>query len=263
MDFSVARLPDGSLALGPKSVLDTMRANGSSRGHGLDANPAILAPLEKVRPEAQFWGALDCRSMQRLFKEASTPADFGRFPLDSAPMQSLVSIAFRGMVADSVDLELFGQADAETHARTLADAARGLVALGRVGAGRDQAKEWADFLDGIHIDQSRADVNLRASIPAKTIESFVAQMMSTPRPAAEPHPARAAPAPPAQSEPAGRASGKGPAPLAPPLSKAAHREPGASPRAPAPAAGSSPPACHPSRPGPEAQGTQTPSAGAP
>jgi len=263
MDFSVALMPDGSLALGPKSVLDTMRANGSSRGHGLDANAAILAPLEKVRPEAQFWGALDCRSLQRLFKEASASPNFGRLPLDSAPVQSLMSIAFRGMVADSVDLELFGHADAETHAKTLADAARGLVALGRVGAGRDQAKEWADFLDGIHIDQSRADVNLRASIPAKTIESFVAQMMSTPRPAAEAHPPGAAPEPSAESGQTGRVPGKVPAPHAVPPSKAAPREPVASPRAPARPAHSSPPADNPGRPGPDPQGTQTPSAGAP
>src|SRR3989442_8807353 len=160
-------------------------------------------------------------------------------------MQSLVSIAFRGMVADSVDLELFGHADAEAHAKTLADAARGLVALGRVGAGRDQAKEWGDFLDGIHIDQSRADVNLRASIPAKTIQSFVGQMMSTPRPAAEAHPSGAAPEPSAESVSAGRAPRRVPAPPSPPPSKAAPPQPGGSPPAPPPPAPSSPPTGNP------------------
>jgi hypothetical protein len=229
MDLSVALLPGGGLALGPKQVLLTMRSNGASRGHGLDDNPAILTPLEKVRPEAQFWGALDCRSLQRLFKEASASPDLGSLPIHSAPVQSLVSIAFRGTVADSVDIDLFGQTDAEKDAKTLADAARGLVALGRVGAGRDQAKEWLDFLDGIHVEQSGAEVSLRASIPAKTMESFVAQMMSAPRPAAE----------------------------APP------REPAVSPPAPAPPAGSSPPVDSPGRPAPGPRGTQTPSAGVP
>jgi hypothetical protein len=264
MDFSVALLPDNSLALGPKRVLDTMRDNGASRGHGLDANAAILAPLEKVRQEAQFWGALDCRSLQRLFKEASASSDLGRMPLESAPVQSLVSIAFRGMVGDSVNLDVYGQTDAEANARTLADAARGLVALGRVGAGRDQAKEWLEFLDGIHVDQRGSDVTLRASIPAKTMESFVAQMMSAKRPAAEGPSAEPAPGPTAVSGQAGRAPGRAPASAAPPPSKAATR---AAPSAPAPApaapAGSPPPKDSPSRPAPDPRGTQKPSAGVP
>src|SRR6266540_1390442 len=77
MDVSVALLPGGSLALGPKGVLEIMSANAASRGHGLDASPEILTPLQRVRPEAQFWGALDCRSLQRLFKEASASPGLG------------------------------------------------------------------------------------------------------------------------------------------------------------------------------------------
>src|SRR5256885_6728433 len=68
MDFSVVLLKDGSVALGPKSVLETMLANDASRGHGLDGSPEILTPLEDVRQEAQFWGALDCRTLQSIFK---------------------------------------------------------------------------------------------------------------------------------------------------------------------------------------------------
>lgn len=261
MDVSVALLPGGGLALGPNSVLQTMRANAASRGHGLDANPEILTPLEKVRPEAQFWGAIDCRSLQRLFKEASASPDLGHLPLGSAPVQSLVSIAFRGTLADSVDIDLFGQTDADKDARTLADAARGLVALGRVGAGREQASAWLDFLDAIHIDQKGAEVNLRASIPAKTMESFVAQMMSAPRPATETPLREPAPGPAKEPRQAGRAAGTVPAAPAPPA-KPAPRNPAASPAPSAPPHGSSPPADSPS-PAPAPGGKQTPSAGAP
>ena len=183
-DFSAALLQDTSLALGPKSVLDRMRENATSRGHGLDGNAAILSPLEKVRPEAQLWGALDCRSLQRMFKERPVASDFGKMPLDSPVVQSLVSIAFRGMIGDSVDLDLYGRADAEANAKTLAEAARGLVALGRVGAGRNQAKEWFDFLDGIRIEQRGAEISLRASIPSKTMESLVGQMKTSSQPPA-------------------------------------------------------------------------------
>jgi len=158
-----------------------------------------------------------------------------------------------------VDLDLLGQADAEVSARRLADAARGLVALGRVGAGRDQAKEWLDFLDGIRIDQSGAGVNLRASIPAKTMESFVVRMMSAPRPRAQgpsqgqlPSQAPARALPPATGQPA-RAPVKAPAIEGAPPSNPAIQPPAAP----------SPPADSPIRPGPNPLDTPAPSAGAP
>jgi hypothetical protein len=262
-DFSAALLQDASLALGPKSVLDRMRENAASRGHGLDGNAAILSPLERVRPEAQLWGAVDCRSLLRLFKEGSVASsDLGRMPLDSVAVQSLVSIAFRGMIGDSVDLDVYGQADAEANAKTLADAARGLVALGRVGAGRDQAREWFDFLDGIRIDQRGTEVTLRAAIPSKTMESFVAKMTASSRPAAaeSPLPAHESSL---ESGPARRGTAQGAAIPAPPPSKSAPRPPAASPRSPVPPADSSPPEGSPARPVPAPQGTQTPAAGAP
>ncbi|HKB06913.1 MAG TPA: hypothetical protein VKF61_01400 [Candidatus Polarisedimenticolia bacterium] len=238
-DFSAALLQDTNLALGPKSVLDRMRENAASRGHGLDGNAAILSPLERVRPEAQLWGALDCRSLQRLFKaRPAASSDFGKMPLDSPIVQSLVSIAFRGMIGDSVDLDLYGRADAETNAKTLAEAARGLVALGRVGAGRDQAKEWFDFLDGIRIEQRGAEISLRASIPSKTMESLVGQMKASSQP----------PAPEPPHEPA-QASTM-PAPSTP-------KSP------PRPPAGSAPPAGSSGRTAPAPRGTQTPGAAGP
>jgi hypothetical protein len=266
MDFSVVVLKDGSVALGPKSVLETMLANDASRGHGLDESPAILTPLEDVRQEAQFWGALDCRSLQRLFKEAPGPTDLSGLTLNAAPVQSLVSIAFRGMVGDTLDIVLFGRADAEANARTLADAARGLVALGRVGASRDEAREWLELLDGIHISQSGPGVVLRASIPAKTMESFVAPMIASRPTAREAQaPAPAAGASPGPQQPAGRPDVVAPAAPGPaaPQAKAAPRKPVESSRKAAPPAGSAPPADSPSRPAPEPQDTRTPSDGAP
>ena len=189
--------------------------------------------MEKIRPEAQFWGAIDCHGLQRLFKEAPLPSELSVLALNSEAMQSLLTIAFRGVVGDTVDVELFGRADQKESAKRLADAARGLVALGRVGAGRDQAKEWLEFLDGIRIDQGGADVNLRASIPAKTMEAFVVQVTSeSPRPA---HTPEASPAEPAASSPAPQ--------------KPARRSPAA--------------ADSRALPEPKPEGTQTPSAGAP
>jgi hypothetical protein len=261
LDFSVVLLKNGSVALGPKSVLETMLANDASRGHGLDDSPAILTPLEEVRPEAQFWGAVDCKSLQSLLKEAHGPTDLSGLAINSAPVQSLVSIAFRGLVGDTVNIELFGRADAEANARTLADAARGLIALGRVGASRDEAREWLELLDGIQISQSGPGIVLRAAIPSKTMESFVARMTESRPTAAEaqgPGPAASASAGPQPT--AGRPGVTAPSVQGPaaPQAKAAPRKPVEPPRKPVPPAVSASPAGSPSRPAPEPQDTQAP-----
>ncbi|PYQ16563.1 MAG: hypothetical protein DMF79_18425 [Acidobacteria bacterium] len=151
-----------------------------------------------------------------------------------------MSIAFRGMAGDTVDVDLFGRADAEANAKLLADAARGLVALGRVGAGRDDAREWLDLLDGIQISQRGPGIALRASIPAKTMESFVAQMI-----ASRPHATEA----------------QAPVPAA--GTSAVPRKPVESSRKGAQPTGSASPGGSPSRPAPAPQSTRTPSDDAP
>ena len=213
MDFSISLLPDGSLALGPRQVLEVMRGNAAARGHGLDSNELLLGPLEKVRPEAQFWGTIDCRKLTELVRQSTESGDLGGLALNSKAAHSLLSLAFRGTIGDATEIDLMGQADGEANAKNLADSARGLVALGRVGAGRDQAKEWLELLDGIHIAQSGKDVTLRASIPSKTMQDFVGRMVSTeqvsPSPGVEPGgrpalpgPAQASPPAPAAKAPA-------------------------------------------------------------
>ena len=184
-DFSLAILPDGSLGLGPRRVLEVMRGNAAARGQGLDGNQALLASLERVRTEAQFWGALDCRSLGRLVRDATSTGDLARLSLPSGKLDALLSLAFRGTIGESVDLDVLARADAEANARNLADAARGLVALGRIGAGREQAKAWRDFLDGIRVDQKGTDLSLHAAIPPTTMQSFVEQMVSVRRQQAE------------------------------------------------------------------------------
>jgi hypothetical protein len=232
MDFSISVLPDGSLALGPRQVLEVMRANAAVRGRGLDANALLLGPLEKVRLEAQFWGAIDCRRLAEIVRRSTEAGDLAALPLSSRAADSLRSLAFRGMIGESVEIDLMGLTDAEASARTLADSARGIVALGRVGAGRDRAKEWLEFLDGIRIGQSGPDVSLRASIPSQTMQALVGHMVST-RQQTEP-PAGDRPA----VTPASPLSGQSPeAAPAPGLPAPAAPAPGgaAPPSAPAPA----------------------------
>ncbi len=245
-DFSLSVLPDGSLALGPRRILEVMRGNAAARGQGLDADQALLEPLERVRTEAQLWGALDCKNLGRLVRDATSAGDLGGLLLPARKLDALLSLAFRGTIGESVDLDVLGRADAEANARNLADAVRGLVALGRIGAGREQAKAWLDFLDGIRIDQKGADLSLHASIPPTTMQAFVEQMVSVRRQQAVTAAEHPAVQPPVAEHPAAPAPPAGlPAPAPP-----GRQDPAT-------------PGGRPARPAPSPRDTQSPGPGAP
>jgi len=171
-DFNIAVLKSGILALGPRQILDVVRANLVRRGSGLDSNRTILDLLAGVRPTAQVWGAADVRTMAQLGREAAAARGLGTALQRSAPPSALVAFAFQGTIGTSVMLDLVGRADGAEGARKLADAARGLVALGRMGAAPGQAADWIAFLDGIAIEQKGTEISLRASVPPSLVSGL-------------------------------------------------------------------------------------------
>jgi hypothetical protein len=193
-DFSVTVLKGGSLALGPKQVLDEMRANAGRRSAGIDANSLILDLLRGVRPASNVWGAIDYRTIAKLGRQAPWSPSPGSAALGENPVASaLVALVFQGQIVGAPDFEVTGRADDEAGARKLADAARSLVALGRMGVTQQQAADWVAFLDGIRIEQKGEDVLLRAAVPP----ALMSAMAEKARAAAAAMPVREAGAPPA------------------------------------------------------------------
>lgn len=203
-DVSLAILRGGTLLLGPKSILDIARANAGRAGMGLDGNASLLALLSRVRPTSHLWGAIDFRTIMRQARQsaealgstaaASLPA--------GGPTDALIGLGFQGEVGKSLTLELMGTADGEPGAKKLADAARGIVALGRMGARPDQAADWVAFLDGITITQQGSEVDLHAAVPESMLDALAEQARTSaaaasapppatmPSPAAKPSPSR-------------------------------------------------------------------------
>jgi hypothetical protein len=171
-DFSVTVLQGGGIAVGPRSVLEVIRANAARRGSGLDDNRALLALLAKVQPTSQVWGAVDFRTLASLTQEFARTQGKGESNLTPPQIRSLKALAFEGRIGKTVEYRLLGLADAEDHAKTLAEAARGLIALGRMGASREGGAMWLELLEGISIDQSGTTVNLRGSIAEKTLAAL-------------------------------------------------------------------------------------------
>ncbi len=243
-DLSVTILKGGSLAFGPRVVLEGVRENMARRGSGLDANSVLLDLLGTINPgAAQVWGAVDYKPLARLSRRAAEAEGIRVPALAKVPgTESLVALTVQGSLGDRLEFALMGRADAEASAKTMADAARGLVALARMASGQDAAKAWFEALDGITIEQKGKDVTLRGAIAEPTVAAL-AKMMK-PGPPAAPAEAGAATAPGPALLPG---SSRKPMPTTPP----APAPPGPAPAAPEPGAKTDMPEAGTSAPVPE------------
>lgn len=173
-DLSVTVLEGGTLALGPRVVLEPIRANASTGAGGLTANRTLMTLLERVESSAQVWGAIDYAPMAKLAGRAVGDGRLGNIPLPGrTPGGSLLALAFQGTIDDPVDFDIIGQAALEDDAVRLADAARGLVAIGRMAAAGDANRaELLALLDNIEITQSGAFVNLHGLASVEMLSSL-------------------------------------------------------------------------------------------
>ena len=166
-DLSVTVLQGGTLALGPRTILDVIRRNAAGNSGGLADNRALMTLLERVESTSQVWGVIDYAPMAKLAGRTVGDDGLAKIPLPGRmPGGSLLAIAFQGTIDDPVDFNLIGQAALEDDAARLADAARGLIAIGRMAAGGDgERAELLALLDTITITQSGAFVSLHGSVP--------------------------------------------------------------------------------------------------
>ncbi len=216
-EVSLTVLRGGALALGPRLVLEAVRANAERRGGGLVANATMLDLLGSVRPTSHLWGAVDFRTMARLGRQAAGGQVAGAQAIgaqaigatlpDNPLVSALVAFAFQGRLGSTVELDVVGRADGEANAKGLADTARSLIRIGQVGATPEKAGDWLAFLNGITIQQKGAEITMHATLP----EAIVSSLAEKARAAAAEMPAGP---PPAGAKPP--AAGKPPAGAKPP-----------------------------------------------
>lgn len=183
-DFSVTLLGGGGLAFGPRQILDEMRANAGRARAGLAADAALVDLLRRVRAGSEIWGAIDFRTIARIAPQPGVMEPPGSTALRDNPVAStLVGLAFQGRLVEAPEFDVTGHADDEAGARKLADAARGLVALGRMGVTQEQAADWVAFLDGIRIEQKGPDVLLHARVPPALLSAMAEKARAAALPA--------------------------------------------------------------------------------
>jgi hypothetical protein len=193
-DVSLLALPRNHLALGPRAVLEELRARIAHPAEGLESGP-LLPVLKHVDPLRQVWGGFDVAAVAAL--QPGTGQVPSQVPV-AMLSKNLRALAFEAAFDKTVEFDLGGLAEGESGAKTLADAARGLVAIARVSAsqgaaGRAPAGVWFDFLDGLKIDQQGSEVRLRGRLDAATARAFLSAAganQGTPAPALPTAPAR-------------------------------------------------------------------------
>ncbi len=162
-DLSLTVLPGGQIAAGPRDVLTSLRANLGRATGGLAGSR--LAPfLDRVDPTSQAWGAIDYGPLADLARGAMQGHGTAVNIPPAGSKGTLLGVAFQTSLEKSVEFELVGVADAEPAAKQLADAARGLVALARMGASQSKDATWLGFLDGLRIDQKSEAIHLRGTL---------------------------------------------------------------------------------------------------
>jgi hypothetical protein len=206
-ELSLLALPGKALALGPRATLEKVRTVIGHPDAGL-AHAGLLTALGKVAGDAQAWGAIDYPPLTDLARGvmpgAASGGGAGPIPMLASQAGALKSVAFEARIASGVDFTLVGVAGDANGAKRLSDAARGLVALARMGAGNGSDKTWFEFLDGLRISEDRSDIRLTGNLTRPMMDAILARAGQTgwaggpggagaPASGAAPNPAPAAP----------------------------------------------------------------------
>ncbi len=133
--------------------------------------PGAEALLDRARalPGAgQFW--LVSNGWGSLGDRASALdgnlSNLGRF------LKSLVSASVTADFRDGVNAQVHGECRNEPDAKSLGDALRGLVALGRLSAPKDQP-ELSRLFDGFRVDQQQNSIQVSVYIPPDLVERLL------------------------------------------------------------------------------------------
>lgn len=130
-------------------------------------NKVLLEGVRKIGAENQLWavslspGAI----LPKDLPQAGSQANVLRV------LQGLQSSTFGLNATAGLRLLLEGVCATDEDARTLADAARGLLAMGRLAAPADQP-EALQLLDGFQVEQQARQVRITADLPAPLLDKL-------------------------------------------------------------------------------------------
>ena len=167
---------------GVLTFLDTTTALAGTRGavmasidRKLGGGPSLLdktsllARAQTISASSQVWavsenpGEMIARAAP---KAAGQNANFVRI------LSGMQNTTFALDLMNGLSLHAAGLCKSAEDAKTLADAARGLVAIGRLGTSQ-QRPEMTSLLDGVEVDQNNSEIDISVTVDAATFEKLL------------------------------------------------------------------------------------------
>lgn len=159
----------------------------------VDGTTAVAGSPEAVRAALDRRGRRAARTAL-LARARAIPAEYQVWAVSSGPpevpggagsfdrmLRAVSDVTFVADLRSGLRAEARGACRDEKNARALADALRGLLALGRLAAPKNDP-EFARLYDTVRIEQQRDKVRVAADVPEETAARLLDLLRPTPRP---------------------------------------------------------------------------------
>jgi len=167
MEVVMSFLSGGRLSFGTAPAVESIAVGGPP-------DPALQAAWRRTERSRPIWGVVNAREMIDAVAESAGAAGADTSPLASLrehpALTSLKSVGFSVEVGRDVFFEIRGLTDTAENARLLADAGKGVVALGQLGSAQTADAEIRAFFRDVVAESERDGVYVSFSLSRGLID---------------------------------------------------------------------------------------------
>ncbi len=136
------------------------------------ATPELLAQAERIPASSQIWSvSLGGFSLPGSFTMQQGGPDFAQI------FRGVERTVFWANLRDGFDATIEGEVKTEDDAKSLGDAARGLIGLGRLAVPEGH-KELLRLWDGFHVEQNARHISITAKVSQDMLDRLVSLLQS-------------------------------------------------------------------------------------
>jgi len=142
--------------------------------HAPQAAPGLLKRAEEMPASEQIWAVSDggLTFVAGMLRAGQSGPDFAQI------LRSLQSTSFRANLTGGLDALAQGNTKDPDDAKSLADAARGLIGFGRLSVPENH-RELLKLWDGFHVDQTGAHITITVKIPQDLIDQLMDMLQTS------------------------------------------------------------------------------------
>ena len=174
--FSLSFLDGTTAVIGPQQIVLKALDRRFDAGPSLIENTALLGLAETVESKNQIWGVSE-QPGKLMPKEGPDGASAQELPATRI-LKTMQQSIFALDMMDGLDFKAEGLFTSAEDARLLGDAARGLLAMGRLTIG-SKNPGLIIFLDSIGVTETDTRVNFTVNIDAVDFEKMIEALKAT------------------------------------------------------------------------------------